>query len=297
MTSADPDRPRYTVVVVPAGGRGDVRQLDITTRHIRRAAGAVLAAVLLCAVGGASLLGLSPGLLSGRLRQENEQLREQLAGLEQTVRDVEAELEQLQILQARLGAISGGYGPLGGGEAAELARVVEAVEAGEDLDAVQVHGRARTLLERLRLLRGRVERDIDSELARRDTTPDIWPTQGYLTSGFGMRKSPIDRRWLFHQGLDIGAPRGTPVIAAAAGVVVRANYSPSYGNIVDIQHEDGLLTRYGHNSQLMVAEGQEVLRGDIIALVGSTGRSTGPHLHYEVHVDGQPVNPLEYIRD
>lgn len=291
MSSPDPDRPRYTVVLVPAEGRGAVRQIDITGRHLRRL---VATSAVFCLLAALALLGVGGGAMP--LGPSSQALRQQVEMLEQTVLDVEAELEQLQLQHARLQAISAGYGPMDEAEQAEMGRVVEAVRSGQ-LDAVETQGRASTLLRRIRQLHRETERLIDAELARRDTTPDIWPTQGYLTSGFGMRRSPIDRQWKFHRGIDIGAPRGTPVIAAAAGTIVRANYSPSYGNVVEILHRDGLMTRYGHNAQLMVAEGQEVFRGDVIALVGSTGRSTGPHLHYEVHVDGEAVDPLEYIRD
>jgi murein DD-endopeptidase MepM/ murein hydrolase activator NlpD len=290
MSSPDPDQPRYTIVLVPAAGRGAVRQVDLTTRHLRRIAAASSLATVLSLLGLAVLLGIGGGAVPMGPGSQRLEL------LEQTVLDVEAELEQLQLQHARLQAISAGYGPMDEDERAELSRVVEAARSGQ-LDAVETQGRASALLDRLRQLQRETERLIGAELARRDTTPDIWPTQGYLTSGFGMRRSPIDRQWKFHKGIDIGAPRGTPVIAPAAGTIVRANYSPSYGNVVEIRHRDGLMTRYGHNSQIMVAEGQSVFRGDVIALIGSTGRSTGPHLHYEVHIDGEAVDPLEYIRD
>lgn len=290
MSSPDPDQPRYTIVLVPAAGRGAVRQVDLTTRHLRRIVAASSLATVLSLLGLAVLLGVGGGAVP--LGPGSQRLEV----LEQTVLDVEAELEQLQLQHARLQAISGGYGPMDEAERAELSRVVEAARSGQ-LDAIETQGRASALLGRLRHLRRETERLIGAELARRDTTPDIWPTQGYLTSGFGMRRSPIDRQWKFHKGIDIGAPRGTPVIAPAAGTIVRANYSPSYGNVVEIRHRDGLMTRYGHNAQLMVAEGQAVFRGDVIALIGSTGSSTGPHLHYEVHVDDEAVDPLEYIRD
>jgi murein DD-endopeptidase MepM/ murein hydrolase activator NlpD len=118
-----------------------------------------------------------------------------------------------------------------------------------------------------------------------------WPTQGVITSGFG-------RRWgRLHAGIDIGAPIGTPVIAAAAGEIVFAGWnSGGYGNMVDIRHADGSLTRYAHNSRLLVRTGQRIEQGQQISLVGSTGYSTGPHLHFEVHPAGQgAVNPIAYL--
>ena len=128
-------------------------------------------------------------------------------------------------------------------------------------------------------------------LAEEHTTPSIWPTQGYVSSPYGLRFGGTE----FHPGIDIAAEMGTPIVAAADGVVTAAGWNGGYGNMVDIDHGDGIVTRYGHASALAVSVGQQVRRGEIIAYVGSTGRSTGPHLHYEVRVDGQPVNPAGYL--
>ena len=119
----------------------------------------------------------------------------------------------------------------------------------------------------------------------------VWPTQGTLTSGYGWRWGRM------HQGIDIAGPVGTPVMAAAPGVVVRSGWnSGGYGNLVDIRHADGSLTRYAHNSRLLVHEGQQVRQGQQIAEMGSTGYSTGPHLHFEVHLPNSgTVNPLAYL--
>lgn len=119
----------------------------------------------------------------------------------------------------------------------------------------------------------------------------IWPTKGVLTSGFGWRWGRM------HQGIDIGAPTGTPVFAAAPGVVITSQMSQGgYGNVVKLQHPDGSLTLYAHNSRLLVQRGQQVEQGQPISLVGSTGNSTGPHLHFEVHPVGKAaINPLTYL--
>jgi murein DD-endopeptidase MepM/ murein hydrolase activator NlpD len=119
----------------------------------------------------------------------------------------------------------------------------------------------------------------------------IWPSKGVLTSGYG-------RRWgRMHKGIDIAAPVGTPVVAAAPGVVVYARWnSGGYGNLVDIQHPDGSLTRYAHNNRLLVREGEAVEQGQQISEMGSTGRSTGPHLHFELHPSGKgAINPIALL--
>jgi murein DD-endopeptidase MepM/ murein hydrolase activator NlpD len=116
-----------------------------------------------------------------------------------------------------------------------------------------------------------------------------------FTSGFGYRRDPKGRGSRMHAGVDLAAPRGTAIFAAADGVVTSAEYERGYGNVVRMQHEFGFETVYAHQSKLRVRPGQLVSRGDQIGDMGSTGRSTGSHLHYEVHVNGKPVNPMTYL--
>lgn len=131
-----------------------------------------------------------------------------------------------------------------------------------------------------------------------DRLPSISPVQdGVFSSGFGMREDPFTGQYAMHRGLDFSAWPGTPVHATAAGIVAEAGGHETLGLYVEIDHGDGIVTRYGHNRRLLVKKGQAVLRGDPIAEVGSTGRSTSPHCHYEVEVRGQFVNPWRYILD
>jgi murein DD-endopeptidase MepM/ murein hydrolase activator NlpD len=116
-----------------------------------------------------------------------------------------------------------------------------------------------------------------------------WPVAGPVTSGFGSRWGRM------HDGIDIGVSEGTPVHAAAAGTVIYAGWMSGYGNIVVIDHGNGLSTAYAHNSQLMVGQGATIGKGSVIALSGNTGHSTGPHVHFEVRVNGSPVDPLGYL--
>ncbi|GJL79756.1 MAG: peptidase M24 [Nitrospinaceae bacterium] len=127
------------------------------------------------------------------------------------------------------------------------------------------------------------------------STPSIWPTRGWVTSGFGLRKSPFTGLKEKHEGWDIGARMGSPIRASADGVVVIAGREAGYGKMLEVDHGYGITTRYGHNSKNLVKVGDRVKRGDKIGLIGSTGRSTGPHLHYEVRLNGVPVNPKNYI--
>ncbi len=127
------------------------------------------------------------------------------------------------------------------------------------------------------------------------STPSVWPVRGWITSSFGNRISPFTSKTQFHEGVDIAAQIGTPVIAPADGVVIKAGFEAGYGNMVEISHGYGLKTVFGHNSRLNVKPGQHVKRGDIISYSGNSGSSTGPHVHYEVRVNGLPVNPVRFL--
>jgi murein DD-endopeptidase MepM/ murein hydrolase activator NlpD len=128
-------------------------------------------------------------------------------------------------------------------------------------------------------------------------TPSTKPAQGWYTSRFGYRVSPYTDKPVMHEGLDIAAAPGTPVYAPADGIITFAGYDAGYGKLVVIDHGYGVETRYGHQSQLHVTNGQKIRHGDLLGAVGNTGRSTGPHLHYEVRVNGEPIDPINYILD
>ncbi len=127
--------------------------------------------------------------------------------------------------------------------------------------------------------------------------PTRIPTLGYITSGFGVRFSPYGGKRKMHEGIDIANRYGAEIIAPGDGVILFAGVKPGYGKILAIDHGYGLRTYYGHTSQFYVLKGQKVNRGQRIAAIGSTGRSTGPHVHYEVHVNGTPIDPIYYILD
>ena len=128
-------------------------------------------------------------------------------------------------------------------------------------------------------------------------TPSVWPVKGWVTSGFGPRISPFTDKPAMHDGIDIGTAPNTPVLAPAAGRVTTVGFDPKMGNLVNLDHGYGIQTQYGHLSKTVVKSGQRVKRGEMIGLVGSSGLSTGPHLHYMVKVNSQAVNPQQYILD
>jgi murein DD-endopeptidase MepM/ murein hydrolase activator NlpD len=126
--------------------------------------------------------------------------------------------------------------------------------------------------------------------------PSLWPVEGRITGPFGARIDPFSGEGAFHKGVDISVGYGTPILAPADGVVSFADFASGYGRMVVIEHGHGVTTRYGHLSAFAVTDGQHVQRGETIGYVGLSGRSTGPHLHYEVWVRGTPVNPYKYLR-
>jgi murein DD-endopeptidase MepM/ murein hydrolase activator NlpD len=130
---------------------------------------------------------------------------------------------------------------------------------------------------------------------QRNTQPSIWPVDGRFMGAFGHRMDPFSGEGAYHTGVDISAPTGTPVKAAADGVVIRAEFFGGYGRLVIVSHHNGMESYYAHLSKFDVIAGQEIRQGEILGRVGSTGRVTAPHLHYEVRVGGAPVNPYRFL--
>jgi murein DD-endopeptidase MepM/ murein hydrolase activator NlpD len=249
----------------------------------------------------------------------NHYLEGQLQILQNRLSTADATIVRVQNLEQKLRSLanldrletSGGYGPISGAEEQILLKgaqssgtLVASVEPREvppeygtkvrslELTIDGLSNRAslqeQSLQELYELLK-----DQQSLLA---SQPSIWPTQGWVTSNFGYRISPFTGERQLHDGLDIASAQpGAKVVATADGVVTRTGSEEGYGKVVAVNHGYGIVTRYGHNSEILVKEGQRVKRGDPIALVGSTGRATGPHVHYEVRVNGVPVNPARYI--
>lgn len=138
----------------------------------------------------------------------------------------------------------------------------------------------------------RVLRDNRNILA---SMPSIWPVTGFISSSFGTRVSPFGRGSQFHKGLDIGNRVGTPIIAPADGTAIMAGHDGAYGISVELNHGGGIVTKYAHMQRAAVKQGEWVRRGQVLGYIGMTGRTTGPHLHYEVRLNGVPVNPMRYI--
>ncbi|GFN35513.1 peptidoglycan DD-metalloendopeptidase family protein [Tepidimicrobium xylanilyticum] len=138
--------------------------------------------------------------------------------------------------------------------------------------------------------------DVEKQLQYLETVPSLWPAKGKLTSKFGNRKNPFGRGIQFHYGIDIANSTGTDIRAAGSGKIIFSGYKTGYGYTIIIDHGNGYKTYYGHNSKLLVNKGDKVEKGQVIAKMGSTGRSTGPHLHFEIHKSDKPIDPLTVLK-
>ena len=272
----------YTFIVARTSrSRSTIRRICIHKHWLKVAP--VLAVLILCAAAY-GLIGmyreashLRVERENKKLRGENEQQRQKLEQLKDRVEAIEDASRRLAemsgVTEENISGERGSGGPLVVMDAASIA----AVEA----RAVQLEAQLKTY---------------ESALREKSRIPSIWPVAGEMTDGFGGRRNPFGgSSFEFHPGQDIRAERGTPVVVAANGTVVFAGTQSGYGQMVEVSHGDGLTTRYAHLSKLEVVVGQEIARGQLVGLVGSTGRSTGPHLHYEVRINGESVNPLAYL--
>ena len=225
------------------------------------------------------------------MKGENEKLRQVNLSFEASIKKLQEKLTENED-RARQLAIVAGVDSLGETSEAGVGGGAPVDEA-NPYDLAAMDSRAGQLDGRL----DAVESKLEERVRWISSTPAIAPVRGILTSGFGYRSDPMTHGRGVHQGVDIAASAGQPVHASADGVVMRAGLVGGLGKAVYLSHGYGLTTRYGHMSRVDVRPGQRVHRGDVVGLVGNTGRSTGFHLHYEVRVDGEPVNPLGYILD
>lgn len=282
-----------TVLLVPHRSPR-FREFRLTRWHAL--AGLVAIAMLVAGAAFAPRLFLQVGAQSRdleRLRTQNRELKRERDEFDRALGEVQ---EQLELVEARTRLLAGELGlddlpsarpAAGGGTGTPVA----ANDFWFDGEVRSLRSRTQRLDASLELL----DRAFDDRRSLLAATPDRLPVDGWFSHGFGWRKDPFTGKREFHRGLDIVAAGGTEVHAPADGEVVRAMRWGNYGKVVDVDHGHGFVTRYAHLSRIEVAEGDAIRRGDLLGLVGSTGRSTGPHLHYEVFQDGRRVNPWGYI--
>jgi murein DD-endopeptidase MepM/ murein hydrolase activator NlpD len=287
----------YTLIVVPHA-KARFRKFQVSVRLTKWVLGAlgVLAVVLIGILTHYTWIAVEVAEIR-RLRVENLALATKARAYEENAGQLQAKVLQLQNMVNKLGIMAGleqslpdpSLGGVGGLTRRETTPPsVDIASTLQNLDqAVGTLSRKST----------RLEQYFSEQREVLASTPSIWPLRGYLSASFGNRIDPFTGMRDFHPGIDVSVPRGTRVTAPADGVVVFCGTKGGYGNIIAIDHGYGTMTRYGHLDGFNVRPGQRVKRGDVIGFSGNTGRSTAPHLHYEVWVHDQMRNPIEYILD
>ncbi len=274
--------------IIVAGEEGRVKRFSLSVSFLKKAVGAGV--VLVCLLFVMSLLSLKL-LLSERsrshlvarlsaevesLRQENFELKKEVLALrkenKRILKDAVAELKK------RSSAIEKILSEIGFGSGSSSGKGGPFVPAPSAESYEELLKKTEYLLENIKYI------------------PLGYPVYGRITSKFGMRIDPFNGRWAFHSGVDIKGRVGTPVRATACGVVEKVGYNRGYGRFVVVRHGNGFSTLYAHLCRIKVRKGERVERGEVIGLMGNTGRSTGPHLHYEVRVGNKPVNPLKFMK-
>ena len=241
---------------------------------------------------------LMSSLHADEQKRSEAEMKDNLNALAVKVGELQARIMQLDAFGERLAKAAGvkreefrfDEKPGQGGPAITSGRELTVTDFNQMLDEI-----SRTLDDRSDKLGALDSLLLDDRLARQ-TIPTTMPVEaGYYSSNYGYRIDPINGQNTFHTGVDIIASPGTPVMAAAGGVVATVAHDPEYGNMVDVDHDNGLTTRYAHLSKSLVRVGDVVMKGQKIALVGATGRVTGPHLHFEVREKGIPLNPNKFL--
>ena len=280
----------YTVMVVPNEG-GELTRLSISQNFV-----VSLASIFLfCFVSSAFLAhfflnGVNQVDDSEQFRVESERLTVENAQVHASLYRPVVKMEELLSRLEEYGSLN----EWTNGEGESTALGVGGLEPGADPLEADWRGMARAVQERADFWSAVLEGQICDRTSYLRSLPTIWPVHGRLASGYQWRRDPITGGRQFHSGIDVAAPRGTPILAAADGVVKEARRMGGYGNCVVIDHGNGLETLYAHMSRMHVKPGDPVGRADLIGEVGSTGRSVGPHLHYEIHENGVKVNPLKH---
>ena len=289
---------RWTVMVVPHGSDSP-RSFSVSERAVRAAAYVGSALGLMAMIGLGTAIATTGRYISGAIRPtEANAMSSRPRDLDEVARRVASLRDTLNIIRKREAQIR----LLAGLPATDSAPSTSMVADGDTADSTArgpIHADVETLIQRADLLSARfaaVTDSLERNAQRFASVPSIMPTPGWLTSQFSRNRAhPLLHISRPHEGIDVAAPMGAPIIAPASGVVTKVAYENGYGNTLEIDHGNGIVTRYAHCSRIDVRSGQRVTRGQRIAAVGSTGLATGPHLHYEIHINGKVVNPLTYV--
>jgi murein DD-endopeptidase MepM/ murein hydrolase activator NlpD len=287
---------RFYILFVARGDDGQLRKISIPVHYL-------YVFVVGAAIGFLSLTGIASSytrmLLKvsqfNQLRTEKDQLKSNYSRLEQVAKERDLQVASLGSIASEVSALYGlKQQPSLVTATAEKIQDAEVSSSLDQLHALRIS--ALTGATMVGLTMGLTRNVTTADWIKANSAPNLWPVEGQVTGSFGERIDPFNGEGAFHSGVDIGSSYGHPIIAPADGVVTLTETMGGYGKTIMIDHGNGISTRYGHLSGFAVTAGQHIQRGEVIGYVGESGRSTGPHLHYEVRINDTPVNPYKYLR-
>jgi murein DD-endopeptidase MepM/ murein hydrolase activator NlpD len=287
---------RFYILFVARGDDGQLRKISIPVHYL-------YVFVVGAAIGFLSLTGIASSYARmlmkvssyNQLRTEKEQLKDNYSRLEQVAKERDVQVASLGSIASEVSALYGLKSqPTLVTASSEQIRDTEVNSSLDQLHALKASALSGATT--VGITMGLTRNATTADWVRANSAPNLWPVEGQVTGSFGERIDPFNGEGAFHSGVDIASAYGRQVIAPADGVVTFADFLGGYGKVIMLDHGHGISTRYGHLSGFAVVPGQHVQRGDMIGFVGLSGRSTGPHLHYEVRINDTPVNPYKYLR-
>lgn len=287
---------RFYILFVARGDDGQLRKISIPVHYL-------YVFVVGAAIGFLSLTGIASSYTRmlmkvsqfNQLRTEKDQLKNNYSRLEEVARERDMQVASLGSIASEVSALYGLKSePTLVTASADEIQEVQITSSLDQLHALRTSALTGATMVGLTL--GLTRNATTADWNRANRAPNLWPVEGQITGSFGERIDPFNGEGAFHSGVDIGSRFGTPVVAPADGIVTVTETMGGYGKTIMVDHGNGISTRYGHLSGYAVTVGQRVSRGDVIGYVGESGRSTGPHLHYEVRINNVPVNPYKYLR-
>lgn len=289
-------RKRFYIFFVARDEAGQLRKISIPVHYLYvLAAGLAIGALCLTGIASSYTRMLQKVAHFNQLRTEQAQLKDRYSRLEQVAKERDIQVASLGSLASEVSALYG----LKSDPAMVAASTEQIQEAQVHSSLDQLYALKHTALSgaaSVGISLGLTKNSTTADWIRANSAPNLWPVEGQVTASFGERIDPFNGEGAFHSGVDISANVGSAVIAPADGAVTFADFLGGYGRAIMVDHGHGISTRYGHLSSFAVTAGQYVHRGDTIGYVGTSGRTTGPHLHYEVRINDVPVNPYKYLR-
>jgi len=289
-------RKRFYIFFVARDEAGQLRKITIPVHYLYvLVAGVVIGTLSLTGILSSYARMLQKVSHYNQLRAEKDSLTDRYSRLEQAAKERDIQVASLGSLASEVSALYG----LKGDPTMVVASTdqIQKSQVDSSLDRLYaLKSTAYTGAATVGISMGLTKNSTTADWVRANAAPNLWPVEGHITGSFGERIDPFNGEGAFHSGVDISASVGSRVIAPADGLVTFADYYGGYGRAVILDHGRGISTRYGHLASFAVVAGQYIHRGDTIGYVGLSGRSTGPHLHYEVRINDTPVNPYKYLR-